>query len=195
MLALARAQGWPVSGYHEPEHPVQRRVLQEVSRWTGLAADDVPTAVDGCGVVTFALSMRGLAHAFARLAAAARSGEAAPTEVVQAMVESPEFVAGTDRLCTQLMRDADGRIFAKTGAEGIYCAGIPGAELGIALKVEDGSSRASGPALVAALRALGLLSEDQMAGLVRYAEPDVTNTRGDRVGRIRAVIELEAHAG
>jgi L-asparaginase II len=90
------------------------------------------------------------------------------------------------------MRVARGRIFAKVGAEGVYLAGIPGAELGIALKVEDGATRASEPALIAILRTLGLLNDEEVAELARYAEPDVLNTRDERVGQIRANIKLEA---
>jgi L-asparaginase II len=194
MLALARVHGWAVAGYHEFEHPVQQRLLQEIARWTGAAAEDIPTAVDGCGVVTFALSLQALAGAFANVAAAARAGAAAPSRVVQAMTGWPEYVAGTDRLCTQLMRLAEGRIFAKVGAEGVYCAGIPGAELGVALKVEDGATRAAEPTLLAVLSALGLLTDDVMGELGRFAEPDIENTRGERVGRIRAVVKLEACA-
>lgn len=191
MLALAVANGWSVSGYERHDHPVQARVLSAVAGWTELPADDIPTAVDGCGVVTYALPLHRLARAFAVFAAGARAGDATPSRVVRAMVRRPEYVAGTGRLCTELMRAAGGRIIAKVGAEGVYCVGIPGAELGVALKVEDGAGRAAEPALVGVLRALGLLSDDEMAELARFAEPDIDNTRGESVGRIRSVIELE----
>ncbi len=193
MLALARLHGWPVAGYQAADHPLQMRLLREVARWTGMSADDIPTALDGCGVITYALPLRALARAVGAVAGAVRCGEAGPARVVQAMVRYPEYVGGTDRLCTQLMRVAGGRIFAKAGAEGVYCAGSPGAELGLALKVEDGAARAAEPALLAVLRSLGLLGADEVADLVRYVEPDVENTRGERVGRIRAEVELEAH--
>ncbi len=193
MLALARAHGWELTGYHRAGHPVQERMQLELARWSELKADEMETAVDGCGVVTFALPLDRLARAFARFAAAARKGDAAPARIVQAMVRNPEYVAGTDRLCTELMRVARGRIFAKVGAEGVYCAGVPGAELGIALKVEDGAVRAAEPALIATLKALAVLSDDEVAALARFAEPDITNTRGERVGVLRARVRLEAH--
>ena len=192
MLALARVHGWPLAGYQEADHPVQQRMQQEVAQWAEVSADEIPTAVDGCGVITFALRLERLAGAFARFAASARRGENAPSRIVQAMVRNPEYVAGTDRLCTELMRVARGRVFAKVGAEGVYCAGVPGAELGIALKVEDGATRAAEPALIATLKALAILEDDEVAGLARFAEPDITNTRGERVGMLRAQIALEA---
>ena len=104
---------------------------------------------------------------------------------------APEYVAGTGRLCTDLIRAAGGRIIAKTGAEGVYCAAVPGAELGIALKAEDGSRRASEPALLAVLRVLGLLSDEEVARLAEHAEPEIRNTRNEVVGHVRPVIDLD----
>ncbi len=191
MLALARVHGWALAGYHRPEHPVQQRVLRSVAQWCALDADGIQTAVDGCGLPTFALPVATLAGAYARLAAADRRGEDAPGRVVGAMLRHPEYVAGTDRLCTELMRAAGGRIFAKVGAEGVYCAGVPGAELGIALKVHDGAWRAAEPALLATLAALQLLSREEAGALERFVEPVVSNTRGEPVGVVRARVALE----
>jgi len=89
---------------------------------------------------------------------------------------------------------AAGRIVAKVGAEGVYCAGIPGAELGLALKVEDGGGRAAEPALLAVLAALHVLADDELAALERYALPAIVNTRGEQVGTIVARVELEPAA-
>jgi L-asparaginase II len=192
MLMLACAKGWPVGGYEKGAHAVQARMLDTIAAWTEAPKDEIPTAIDGCGVVTFALSLRQMASAFARFAAAARRGDDAPATIAQAMGRNPDYVGGTDRLCTELMRTVDGRIVVKTGAEGVYCATVPGAELGIALKVEDGAKRASEPALIAVLKALGLVSEDEVARLARFAMPVIVNTRGEEVGAIRARITLDA---
>ena len=190
MLALARAHGWPLAGYQDEAHEVQQRMLHEIARWTRMQPDEITCGVDGCGVVTFAVPLIALAGAFASFAAAARRGEGAAARIVGAMTSHPEYVAGTDRMCTELMRVAGGRIFAKVGAEGVYCAGVPGAELGIALKVEDGALRAAEPVLLAVLRKLGLLSDDELATLARFVEPDIRNTRGERVGTVRAIVQL-----
>jgi L-asparaginase II len=102
------------------------------------------------------------------------------------MVTHPEFVAGTDRLDTDLMRIATSTpLFAKVGAEGFYCAGIPSLRLGVALKVEDGHKRASEPALLAVLHKLDALSNEQMHQLSRYAAPEIVNTRNESVGHLR----------
>lgn len=190
MLALARAHGWEPEGYERFEHPVQGRVLAEVARWTGLVPEVIGLGTDGCGVVCFALPLRSMALAYARLAAAARTGEEGPARVVEAMLQHPEMVAGEGRICTDLMRRAEGRLFGKAGAEGVYCVGVPGAELGIALKVEDGATRAVPSAVLGVLLELDLISEDDFGALHRYAYPEVRNTRGETVGQLRPRIRL-----
>jgi L-asparaginase II len=188
MLALAVSHGWPSQGYHEGSHPVQQRMLLEMSRWTGLREADIALGVDGCGVVTYGVPLQSLAGAFARMAQGARDGMPGPAAVVAAMTGHPELVGGTGRLCTELMRATAGRIFVKVGAEGVYCGGIPERGVGLALKVEDGAVRASQPALLAVL---GLLTGQEVI-LHDFAAPAVLNTRGEAVGRVRARINLEA---
>ena len=188
MLALARAHGWPIDGYHQLDHPVQRRVLDTLSHWSGIDSDRMHIGIDGCGLPTFALPLDAVALASAKFAAA--PGGSAAARIVTAMTRHPEYVAGTDRLCTALMRVASGRLFAKTGAEGYYCAGAPSEGLGIALKVEDGAKRAAEPALLAVLHACNLLSSRELATLIKFAQPQVLNTRNEVVGEVRARIEL-----
>jgi L-asparaginase II len=189
MIAVARFHGWRTAGYHELDHPMQQRVLETLVTWTGVPRDAIATGVDGCGLPTFALPLSRVALACARFAAAAAEGAPAAT-LVGAMTAHPDFVAGTGRLCTRLMQQARGRVFAKVGAEGYYCAGVPESGLGIALKVEDGAKRASEPALLAALHAVDALSEADLLALQEFARPTVLNTRGDAVGEVHARIDL-----
>lgn len=191
MMMLARAHGWDPADYHRPEHPVQQRMLGEVSRWTRMPVEAIGMATDGCGVVCYALPLRQMALAFAGFAAAVRAGERSPSVVFEAMTAHPRMVAGEGRICTELMRQAAGRLFAKVGAEGVYCVGVPGAELGIALKVEDGAARAVAPAILGILRELDLISEDDYGALHHHAYPELLNTRGEPVGQIRPAIALQ----
>ena len=191
MLALARHHGWTLDGYHLADHPVQQRVLDTLCAWTGVEPSAVSLGVDGCGLPTFALPLDRTALACARFAAAAHRGDTPATRIVRAMTDHPEFVAGTGRLCTALLRTGHGRLFAKVGAEGYYCAGVPEQALGIALKVDDGARRASEPALLAILHALSVLSTADLERLRDFAQPVVTNTRGEVVGEIRARLTLE----
>jgi L-asparaginase II len=136
-----------------------------------VAEDEVPTAVDGCGVVTFALPLERMAHAFSRLAELL--GGAA---VAAAMRAHPDLIRGPRAADTRLMKALPGWI-AKGGAEGLLCAAGDG--LGVALKSEDGNGRALGPAAAAFFRGLGRdVSELEVLPL--------DNSRGERVGEIRA---------
>lgn len=189
MLALAHHHGWALEGYHRLEHPVQQRVLSTLAAWSDMAPADIGIGVDGCGLPTFALPLDRVALACARFAAA---GDGAPASTIsRAMMTQPELVAGQHRLCTALMAAVPGRLFAKVGAEGYYCAGLPARRLGIAIKAEDGARRAAEVALLAVLRALGAISQAEHDTLREYARPAVTNTRGEVVGEIRATLQLE----
>jgi L-asparaginase II len=182
MLGLARVHGWGVEGYERPEHPVQERMRQITSAWTGMQSSRLREGVDGCGVVCFAVPLARMAGSFAQLAQEARAGGAA-AEVCRAMMQHPFLVAGTDRLCTDLMAAAPG-IVAKVGAEGVYGVAIPEEGLGLAIKVEDGGWRAVDAALASVLSRMGLLTEAAGRELRGYLEPAVRNTRGEVVGSL-----------
>jgi L-asparaginase II len=166
MIAVCRAQGWEVPGYRLPEHPLQQLLLLEVAGAAEVEADGIPTATDGCGVVCFALPLERAAHAFARVAG---------TRIAAAMRARPELVGGDGATDTQLMQAASGWI-AKGGAEGLICAASADG-LGVALKVEDGNSRALRPALASFAAELGL-------DLSAFAEVDTENSRRERVGAV-----------
>lgn len=189
MLALARHRGWPLADYHRADHPVQRRMLDEVARWTGLPAGGVARGVDGCGIPCFAVPLRAMAASFARFARAAAQGEPAG-RVVAAMTGHPFMVAGTDRACTRVMERTGPRAFVKLGAEGVYGGGLPDEGIGFAIKVADGSRRAVEAALVRVLDGLRVLDDADREALVEFGAPEVHNTRGEVVGRIRAAFDL-----
>jgi L-asparaginase II len=191
MLALARHHGWPLEGYRLPNHPVQRRMVREIGRWTGVPEGEIRPGVDGCGVVCFGVPLRAMARSWAALAAAAAKGDGGPGAVVQAMAAHPFQVAGTGRLCTRVMEVTRGTVLAKVGAEGVYGAASRNGRLGIALKVEDGSKRAADAALIRVLELLDLLDGGAMEALAAYrgAMP-VPNSRGDAAAFLEAELEL-----
>jgi L-asparaginase II len=172
MLLLARVKGWQSAGYRLPEHPVQRASLTEVAQAAAVAEEDIPTATDGCGVVTYALPLERMALAFARLPER-EGGE----RVGAAMRARPELIRGDDAADTMLMRALPGWT-AKGGAEGLMCAAGPDG-VGVALKVEDGNTRALKPALGAFLRELG----HDLDGFHRVP---VLNSRGEECGEMVA---------
>jgi L-asparaginase II len=172
MLALCRAHGWPTAGYRLPDHPVQ--LACAAAHVEAAETQPVQTAADGCGVVTFALPLERMAHAFARLPhlpGAAR--------ITKAMGAHPELVGGPDGVDFELMRAAPGW-FAKGGAEGLLCAASDDG-LGVVLKSEDGASRPYGPALAAFLAPLGV-------DLPALARTPIRNSRGERVGEVETLL-------
>ena len=171
MLMLCRANGWPSDGYRLAEHPCQLAMLSEVAGAAEVEPASLSTAIDGCGVRAFALTLERMACTFARLPA--REGG---QHVVRAMCAHPDLIRGPGAADTELMRSLPGW-FAKGGAEGVLCAASSDG-LGVALKVEDGSVRAVRSALVAFLRTLGL-------DLEALAVVPVSNSRGETVGEIR----------
>jgi L-asparaginase II len=189
MLAQALAEGWPLEGYEKPEHPLQRRVRDTVADLCGVKPESLLLGVDGCSVCVFGTPLRSMAYAYAKFAAARPGGDArerALDRIRNAMMEFPIATGGGRRFSSQLMMASDGALVAKGGAEGLECVGVPAHGLGIALKCEDGRSRGVGPAVVALLRHLDLLSEEQAGRLEAWRRPLVRNAAGLVVGEIRA---------
>jgi L-asparaginase II len=168
MLALCRARGWPTQGYRLPEHPVQQACRDVHAEAAEVDPAEMPTGTDGCGIVTFALTLDRMAHSFSRLESL-EGGD----RVAAAMRARPDLVGGPDGTDYLLMCTAAGWL-AKGGAEGLLCAAGPD-DIGVALKTDDGASRAHGPALAAFLQPFGVDLPD-------LATRPVLNTRGERVG-------------
>jgi L-asparaginase II len=157
-------------------------------------AQAIPIATDGCAAVTFALPLSAMALAWAKFGADPSPGAA---RLRAAMTAHPELVAGTGRLCTELMTAFPGRVLAKVGAAGIYCAAVPELKLGVALKVADGDSDVSAPALLGVLAAVlqrpGAAPTYDFAPVAHHAARPILNTRGTRVGTLRAAGVLRFH--
>jgi L-asparaginase II len=174
MLLTCVANGWPVAGYAEPDHPVQVAIRAAVE---DLASQPVTAvAVDGCGAPLFGLSLAGLARAFARLVTAAPGTP--ERAVADAMRAHPDLVGGTCRDVTALMAGTPG-VLAKDGAEGVFAAATADGAA-VAVKVADGTGRARTPLLVGGLRRAGV----HAAILDELAEAPVLGG-GHPVGSIR----------
>jgi L-asparaginase II len=173
MLATCDARGWRKDGYHLPGHRMQRANQADVSAASGVPEDSMRSAVDGCGVVTWALPLDLIALMFSRLE---RTDEGA--RVAHAMRARPELVGGTGSVDTELMQRFPGLV-AKGGAEGLLCAAGPDG-FAVALKAEDGTSRGVRPALASFLGPLGY-------DLADFARGPLLNSRGEEVGEIRAL--------
>ncbi|MGH7678363.1 MAG: asparaginase [Gemmatimonadaceae bacterium] len=187
MLACAHTAGWPMYGYERSDHDVQKCCLDSVAHWTGMEADQIGIAVDGCGVAEFAMPLEQMARAYSRLARAASEGAGMPKRVVSAMQTRPFLVGGSDRFDSILIEETDGRVVAKIGAEGVHSAAVLDQGVGIAIKVEDGAQRAQFPALVRLLQLLDALPQALPPRLEEFLSRQIRNTRGEMVGEIRPV--------
>jgi L-asparaginase II len=167
-LCVCAARGWPFEGYRLAEHPLQQELSSLIAEASGAA--DLETAVDGCGVVTFGLSLEGMAASFGRLVRGELEGS---DRVVAAMTAHPALVEGPGSAATEVMHAVPGAV-AKGGAEGVLCVGLPDGGA-LALKVEDGSSRPTLPAAAALL------------DLADLRVTTLRNSRGEAVGEVVAV--------
>ena len=201
MLALAKYLGASTDNYDEPDHPVQQQIAKAVAAFSDVPADKLVMGTDGCAAPVFGVPVRAMAIMYARLISPPIQFEDvvinACQRVANAMINFPEMVGGsTGRLDTELIRAAKGRLISKIGAEGVYTVGVlPCPDwpvgLGLALKVEDGDDhRARPPAVIEALRQLGLLDKAELTALAAYAPTPIKNRRGDLVGEARAAFTL-----
>jgi L-asparaginase II len=174
------------SEYIDIDHPVQQAVKAAFHEMTG--DDYAGYGVDGCSAPNFAGSLTGLATAMARMArpdqALTGARAKAAGRLTAAMMAHPDLVAGEGRACTVLMRALNGAGAVKTGAEGVFVAILPGLGFGVAIKIDDGGTRASECVMAALLVRLGLLDAADPAVLARAYAPD-RNRRGLLVGGIR----------
>jgi L-asparaginase II len=197
-ILLSRMRGWDPEDYWKPEHPSQVAYRSVVARAFGTTPDRLRTAIDGCGLLTYAVPLREVARAYAMLADPSaipssdpRSSLAKPLTVVRdAMLANPEMVGGTrDRLDTSLMKALPGRVVSKAGMEalrgiailaGPRASGASVGPAGMAIKIEDGDGydRGSWAASVEALRQAGVVEGLPLRSLARYHRPVTADPHG-----------------
>jgi L-asparaginase II len=202
MLAVALHFGASIDNYESPENPVQKAIVDVVSQFSGVAVTDMAIGIDGCAAPVFGITMKAMALAYARLVAPPASFDKkirdACERIVRVMSAYPELIGGTSqRLDTEIMRAAPRRLVSKVGAEGVYTAGIKPSEewphgFGIALKIEDGDDKRARPTVVVeSLRQLGVLRDESLEAVAKYAFFPVKNQRDAVVGEISASFDLK----
>lgn len=194
MLASCRARGWSLVDYNRHHHPLQQEILAHLSAVSGVDAQHIQQAVDGCGAVVFRTPLIGLARAYARLA-----GDALPAphreagkRLRTAILAAPDLVAGPGRLCTDLMEVSSKNLIAKVGADGVYGLGAlhtPDGPCGLAVKIEDGNMRLLSPLVCKLAAALGWLDSAQMEKLQAHWHMPLINHQKELVGDIHVRIE------
>jgi L-asparaginase II len=186
-LALARRMGVDHHGYVNLEHPVQQAVGEALAELTGVPHGAANAGTDGCSIPTYTVPITSLALGFARLATGAGLAPdraAAARRLYKAAVTEPFYVAGTGRFCTEAMTALEGEALVKTGAEGVFCAALGPLGLGIALKADDGGTRAA-EAMMAAV--LTRLLPDHAEALAPRLRRPIRTRRGVTIGEVRPV--------
>jgi L-asparaginase II len=196
-LSVARHMHIAVDGYERPDHPVQVLVREAIASLCDLSADSLPIGIDGCAAPNYALPLSRLARAMARLGDTASLGQPrakAAQRLVDAWKTHPLLVSGTGRACADMIVGSRGRTVVKTGAEGVFVAILPEQGLGIALKIDDGATRAAETAMAKILTLFGA-ADDDAPGIAKHTRPAVKNWRGDIVGERRTTPALARRPG
>ena len=186
MLTLAKFLEVATRGYSDYQHETQQRWMQVLSDLSGSDVFSYPWDRDGCGLPALAMPLVEFAAALSCFCTPEKHGAqraGAMHRILKAMQVHPELVAGSDRCCTAAMLAHDG-VAVKTGAEGVFAAIAPASGIAIALKIDDGATRAADAALGAALRKLAVISETQYESMHRWYSPEIKNSQGVAVGRL-----------
>ena len=183
-----------VRGYVKPVHPVMREVTAALQAATGHDLANTPQGVDGCSIPTFAVPLRKLALAFARVGTGIglSAGHAVAAKRLRAAVASAPFmVAGTGRFDTRVMERLGERVFCKVGAEGVFCAALPERGLGVAIKIDDGNNaRACEVVMAAVIEACVRLDDGEAVFMRTLSDLPMTNWNGIEVGALQATLLL-----
>ena len=187
--------GYDPKGYTTYDHPLQRDIRGVMESLTGAALGEDNCGTDGCSIPTYAIPLVALARGFAKMGTGnglepLRAGAA--RQLIEACMAEPFYVAGTDRFCTRLMTLSPGKIFAKTGAEGVFCAILPEKGISIALKCEDGTTRAAEAMIAGLLSAHFEAGTPERGALTAMAHHRMHNWNGIHVGDVRVTDALFA---
>ena len=185
-----------LSGYVQPGHAVMHEVTAALQAATGFDLSTAPRGTDGCAIPTYAIPLRQLALAFARVATGhglSADHAHAAQRLRQAVAREPFMVGGSGRFDTRVMQRLGERAFVKVGAEGVYCAALPERGLGVAIKMDDGNNaRAAEVVMAALIEALVPLSDDEAVFMRGLSEPVLRNWGGTEVGSLRPSNTLRA---
>src|ERR1700733_273910 len=187
-VCLSCAMGVEPKNYVAPDHPVQREVAAAIEAMTGARLSEEMRGGDGCSIPTYAVPLISLARGFARFATGqglSQERRRAVARIRAAIAAHPLTVAGRGRFDTEVMSLLGARVFTKSGAEGVFCAALPEAGLGIAVKADDGAGRASQVMIAALIRRFGDLDDETKARLARFVSPRLSNWNGAEVGLLR----------
>lgn len=192
-IAATKIKGMPLEAYYRPNAGIQPEIMDILMQFSGAGEAQMRSGTDGCGLPVYGMSIGNMAMAYANLCSEGFQGgryQKSQNYVISAMTVHPEMIGGKGRFDTELMRHFGDRLVGKFGDEGVYCVGLIGKGIGIALKIEDGHTRAVAPAVLETLKQLGIIQVEELAPLRDFWNPPVKNNRGEVIGEIRASFKL-----
>ncbi|MEC0372652.1 asparaginase [Paenibacillus chibensis] len=197
VLAYCKMKGYPLEGYADPGHPVQKEIIETVAMMCGIEPKQISLGTDGCGFPVFALPLSAMASAYLKLACPDliedEATREAVTTIAQAMNRYPEMVGGSGRVDSLILRDEN--IIAKGGFKGVYCFGLKKERLGIAFKVLDGSEEEWGWIVESILSQIDYSNKGLIEQIREAFTHDIYNDEGKHVGYAEAVFHLQDGAG
>lgn len=191
-IAAVKAKGLPIENYYKLGGGIQPETQYIISLFSGIEESQIKLGIDGCGIPVYAMPLRNMALAYANLCNGNfMDGKYRTSQnyVLNAMTTHPEMIGGKGRLDTELMIHFGDRLIGKFGDEGVYCVGLRDKGIGIALKIEDGHTRAVGPAILETLRQLNVIKNEEMELLKDFWNPCIKNHKKDIIGEIRPVFQ------
>ena len=154
MLATCVVNGWDIKTYRDADHPLQLAIAREMAELIGKSIDRV--SIDGCGAPLFSMSTRSLAVAARKMRI---DSDPIFARVISACLKHPEMILAEGAFDTRMMKAVPG-LFVKGGAESVMLASLADGSA-IAWKISDGSNRANGPLMRAALAKFGINIEGE----------------------------------
>lgn len=154
MLATCVTNGWDTKSYRDQNHPLQIAIAKEITELTGQPINRV--SIDGCGAPLFTMSTRSIAVAARKMRI---DSDPVFAKVIAACLRHPEMILAEGAFDTRMMRAVPG-LFVKGGAESVMLASLANGS-SIAWKISDGSNRANGPLMKAALAKFGIVIDGE----------------------------------
>lgn len=194
MLAACLANDWPIEGYVDQDHPLQKTILDLIAEYSGVSSDAIGIGIDGCSLPTYYMPLRNAAIAVATFMKRAETEGTPDRRILEAISDHPEMVHSDKGYDTELMRALKGRCYAKRGAMGVMMVGIHSEEhgtIGIAAKMENGDNGPMPVVMTDLLYQTGLLGRDELQSLERFRSLPIENWNSMSVGEIRSEVELK----